>query len=392
MSREGRSKRCQSNGCRPFTSVMDDKENHWNRMSLISLRYHPTMRLPNDPFIPYQYTQMAPTFMTMKDGVSVHAPVGLGSIEFEVDDRYVAHLEFPFYGRAPAAPPQTYQLTTEHISQLTKRDPSQHKVTIHAIGTDQRSAQIQDYRQLLKGSRLVIQTSPEGPAAPVPTASSSSKFRRGLDKFAQKHLGQSINRSSPSPVISFGGKPGPGQMEVIKGIPVGQEKPQNHSFLTVLNSHQGSRPKLVKVDIHAGLALDGFKLHWTDGSKQTFGPCGGGQARSFKVDPPSRVVCIKVRSGAWMDAISIVHEHGETGLCGGDGGEQRVLGQCRLDVEVLRNPADAACQNLRQAARFADSSAPAGHGWTVWVLCTLLDMYTSVGSGMLCLCQSRSDQ
>ena len=27
-----------------------------------------------------------------------------------------------------------------------------------------------------------------------------------------------------------------------------------------------------------------------------------------------------------MDAISVVHEHGETGLCGGGGGELRVLG------------------------------------------------------------------
>ena len=326
---EGKSKRCNSNSCRPFTTSMDDKENHWNRMSLISLRYHPTMRIPNDPYIPYQYTQMAPTFLTMKDGVSIRAPVGLGSVEFEVEGRYVAHLEFPFFGSSPNAPPQSYHLTTEQIGQLIKSDPSKCKVTIHAIGTDQRSAQVQDYSQLQKGSRLVITTSPEGPAQPIPTSSSTagSKFKRGLDKFAQKHLGQSLSAPGPTPTVSHGIPAGPGQMEVIKGIAVGQEKPQNPSFLTILNSYQGSRPKLVKIDIHGGFALDGFKLYWSDGSKQTIGPCGGGSARTFKVDPPSRIVRVKVRSGAWMDAISIEHEHGETGLCGGAGGELRILGR-----------------------------------------------------------------
>lgn len=93
--------------------------------------------------------------------------------------------------------------------------------------------------------------------------------------------------------------------------------------------------KIITVSqIHAGFALDGFKLYWEDGTKQVIGPCKGGSARTFKVDPPSRLVRLTVRSGAWMDAVSVCWEGGETGLCGGGGGELRVLGEqaCRLRI------------------------------------------------------------
>lgn len=81
------------------------------------------------------------------------------------------------------------------------------------------------------------------------------------------------------------------------------------------------------MQIHAGFALDGFRLCWSDGSKQTIGPCGGGSVRSFDVTPPSKIVRLVVRSGLWMDAVSIVWEHGQTGLHGGGGGEVRILGE-----------------------------------------------------------------
>lgn len=72
--------------------------------------------------------------------------------------------------------------------------------------------------------------------------------------------------------------------------------------------------------------MDGFRLYWEDGTKQTIGPCKGGSPRVFKVDPPSDLTRLVVRSGAWMDAVSVCWKDGQTGLCGGGGGDVRELG------------------------------------------------------------------
>ncbi|KAL7007272.1 hypothetical protein EMMF5_003111 [Cystobasidiomycetes sp. EMM_F5] len=306
--------------------AMDDKENHWHRMSLMRLRYHPTMRLPRDPQIPYTYDAIAPSFSVIDDGVVVTGAVGLGSIEVQVDGSYRKHVEFPFCGRQSQPPPQTLRLTTAEITKLIDRDPGSCKVTIEAIGTDQRQAEIQDFGALCRGSRLIVHITSNDPAAPIPTASvtTSSKLKQSLGRLTHRDS-PSGNASCPIPIVSHGEAKGPDQLQVIKGIPVGQEKPQNPAFMVVLNSCQPTSPKLVKVDIHAGFALDGFRLCWSDGSKQTIGPCGGGSVRSFDVTPPSKIVRLVVRSGLWMDAVSIVWEHGQTGLHGGGGGEVRIL-------------------------------------------------------------------
>lgn len=75
----------------------------------------------------------------------------------------------------------------------------------------------------------------------------------------------------------------------------------------------------------SGLALDGFRLFYEDGSRQAVGPCSGGGSRSFTVSPPGKITKLTMRAGAWCDAVSISHTHGETGLCGGGGGDIRVL-------------------------------------------------------------------
>lgn len=258
MTTEGRSKRTKTDRCRCITPSMDNKENHWNRMSLMRLRYHPTMRLPRDPYIPYQYSAVAPTFAITNDGISVSAPNGLGSIEFQVDGQYVKHLEYPFVpsqggekdGSASRPPPQQIQLSTSEIGELASVDPLSRKVTITAVGTDQRQAEIEDYGNLLKTSRLVIKTSPEGPAQPVPTSSPADKLKQKLSKFTGGSSRSSGHMSPTALAHTHNEKAtaGPGEMVVIKGLPVGQEKKDN-TWMTILNSHQGQRPKLVKVDV-----------------------------------------------------------------------------------------------------------------------------------------------
>lgn len=243
MTTEGRSKRCNTSGCRLITPQMDDKENHWNRMSLMRLRYHPCLRLPRDPWIPYQYTRIAPTFAVIKDGVSVKAPVGLGSIEIQVDDRYVSHLEFPFFGQNSNPPPQEYTLTTAHIAELIGADPTKRKVTITAIGTDQRQAELLDYSELCRTSRMTITVSEEGPSAPIPTSSPGGIFKKSLSKFTNKH-------SQMPPVNGHhGASSSAATMEVVKGISVGSEKPQNPSFQVIFNSVKPHHPLLVKVEV-----------------------------------------------------------------------------------------------------------------------------------------------
>lgn len=241
MTLEGGSKRCKTSSCRPITPRMDEKENHWNRMSLIRLRYHPCLRLPRDPYIPYQYTAMAPSFAVIKDGISVKGGVGLGSIEIQVDGQYVTHLEFPFYGAKASPPPQDYILTTPHIAELIHGDPKKRKVTITAVGTDQRQAELQDYSELSRTSKIVVDISQDGPAAPIPTSSAfKSKLKLELGKFGKRHDNHVASTSS-----STHGK----TMEVVKGIPVGSEKPQNPSFQFVFNSVKGSKPLLTRVDV-----------------------------------------------------------------------------------------------------------------------------------------------
>lgn len=244
MTNEGCSKRTKTDCCRPITPQMDDKENHWNRMSLIRLRYHPTMRLPRDPYIPYHYAAMAPTFAITKEGVSVHAPVGLASIEIQVNGTYVNHLEYPFASHDAPPPPQDVQLTTRQIADLASADPKNTKISVTAVGTDQRQAEIEDYGQLCKESRMIVKTSPEGPAPPIPTASAGGKFKRAFNKLANKdgHHAEIV----PHP--GHGVKPGDGEMEIIKGISVGQEKREN-TFITVLHGFQGGRPKLVRIEV-----------------------------------------------------------------------------------------------------------------------------------------------
>lgn len=279
MVREAHSKRTNTSSCRCITPAIDCRENHWNRMSLLRLRYHPTMRLPNDPFIPYHYTAVAPAFSVTKDGIAVFAPVGLGSLEVQVDGRYVHHIEFPFAGPNPQAPPQNLRFTSSDIKELAKISDGleKHKITLTAVGTDQRQAEIEDYGALSRGSRLVIQVTPEGPQKPVPTGTSSaggaqatvgpthaggssgSKFFSKLDKFANKHGLGNLTAGMPIPGGAQGkvlhgqtSATGPGQIEVIKGIHVGQEKAEN-TWLVVLNSHQGNRPKLVKIEVSSSL-------------------------------------------------------------------------------------------------------------------------------------------
>lgn len=249
MTNEARSKRCNTSGCRPITPKIDDKENHWNRMSLLRLRYHPCLRLPRDPYIPYAYTRIAPSFAVVKDGLSVKAPVGLGSLELQVDDRYVSHIGFPFYGQNNGPPPQDYLLTTSHIAELIGADPTKKKVTLTAVGTDQRQAELQDYSELSRTSRMIINVSEEGPAAPIPTASASSLFKKSLSKFGGKHSHAHAGNGHASAAASSSS--GPKTLEVIKGISVGSEKPQNPSFQVVLNSVKGHRPRLIKVEVSA---------------------------------------------------------------------------------------------------------------------------------------------
>lgn len=306
-------------------------------MSLLRLRYHPTMRLPSDQDIPYQYTAIAPSFSVIKDGIAVHAPSGLGSVEIQVNDRYKTHIEYPYCGLScHQPPPQTIHLTHEHIARLCGADPTSCKVTIEAIGTDQRQAEIADYGELCRSSRLIVNVTSQNPAAPAPTSTTTSnKLMRALHKLGSNDR----PTSTSSAVIADATTAGPGQMAVITGIQVGQANPQNPAFLHVFNSHRDAKPKLAKVTIHAGGALDGFKLHWADGSVQIIGPCGGGEVRSFNVSPPSRVVRIVTRAGLWMDAVSVVWEHGETGLVGSGGGDLRVLGEW-LELWSLKSVAD----------------------------------------------------
>lgn len=245
MTAEGPSKRCKTSGFRPITPKTDDKENHWNRMSLIRLRYHPCLRLPRDPWIPYHFTKIAPSFSVVKDGVHIKAPVGLGSVEIQVDDRYVSHIEFPFFGRNHSPPPQEYILNTSHIAELISGDPTKKKVTLTAIGTDQRQAELQEYSELSSTSRMVITISEEGPASPIPTTSASSIFKRGLGKLGHKHAAASTSAGNGLNGHATGSK----TMEVVKGIAVGSEKPQNPSFQTIFSSVKPHHPRLVKVDV-----------------------------------------------------------------------------------------------------------------------------------------------
>lgn len=250
MTTEAKSKRTRTDSCRLIVPAMDDKENHWHRMSLMRLRYHPTMRLPRDPQIPYTYDAIAPSFSVIDDGVVVTGAVGLGSIEVQVDGSYRKHVEFPFCGRQSQPPPQTLRLTTAEITKLIDRDPGSCKVTIEAIGTDQRQAEIQDFGALCRGSRLIVHITSNDPAAPIPTASvtTSSKLKQSLGRLTHRDS-PSGNASCPIPIVSHGEAKGPDQLQVIKGIPVGQEKPQNPAFMVVLNSCQPTSPKLVKVDV-----------------------------------------------------------------------------------------------------------------------------------------------
>ena len=147
----------------------------------------------------------------------------------------------------------------KQIAELKSLDLANSRPSETAAGTDQPQEENDKYVQPSLGTRLTIRTNANVPAAPIPTFAPESKFKKTLHKFSHKHRsdvqpGSSIPESSIADTY--------GQMEVIKGTSVGQEKLEN-TWVTLLNSHQGSKPKLVKVEVSTTRVIDFPNSHIT---------------------------------------------------------------------------------------------------------------------------------
>jgi len=82
-----------------------------------------------------------------------------------------------------------------------------------------------------------------------------------------------------------------------------------------------------EIEIYAGAAFDGLKLHSSQSSSAAFGPLGGSSKARLLLEPNDRISKVEVRAGAWIDGINIHLQSGKsTGMQGNsEGGSLKVL-------------------------------------------------------------------
>ena len=279
----------------PIHSGNDDKHNHIHRAQAVRARWHPCFYIPSDPPLPYlgsndqatwvRWNEHGPSWTSTPRGALLKCDSGIGAVEVEVNGEYKTHIEWLNLASAsqPAqAPPKETLFDAAYLSGLVGFDvmhPSSPRVKLNAVACNMRQTELDDFRA-------------HGIARPLTVA--------GI---------------SPS-------------RTVIKSLPHGQTNRGGRQWELIFPHERDDAPRvqLVAIDIFSGASLDGLQLHYSNGTRCVFGPCGGTPFR-LQVGAGDTIQRLNVRAGAWIDAVEVVLKSGKSSGMRGNatGGSLRVL-------------------------------------------------------------------
>lgn len=155
-----RSPSCARSGCpsiSPINSSNDSGQNHIHRAQAIRARWHPTCRLPSDPYLPFlrsgdasarrEWNDTSPSWSAGANGPTARCSSGIGAIEVEVDGRYMTSIEFT--GLENGTPPSSsLQISPSYLASTLGFDPllGDRKVMLRALACNMRQSELKDYK------------------------------------------------------------------------------------------------------------------------------------------------------------------------------------------------------------------------------------------------------
>lgn len=214
-----------------------------HRLDVLRLRFHPAFRLPQDG--PRSTViETSPSFVPLEGGkFQVNAPAGLSIIEMNVNGDYRTHLEFL------QEQPTTIVLSMDDVCSRCKCSPNE-KISLEAMCINQQQKSVEN-----------------------------------LNKFVNSH-GVRL--------------PGVDGLVIKSDIFGGDSEGATKSTSIFLK--YGRFKQAVRITVHHGSFLDGFIIHWNDGSKDVVGKTGGGKSH-FDILSGEHIQGIVLRCGAWIDGL-----------------------------------------------------------------------------------------
>lgn len=239
---------------------------HWHRLDVLRLRFHPAFRLPQDG-PKGTFIETSPSFVPLEDGrFQINAPAGLSILEMNVNGHYRTHLEFL------QDQPKSLVLSIQDICARCKCNPNQ-KISLEAMCINQQQKTVENLHDFVNSHSIRLP---------------------GVDG----HVIQS---------------------DVFGGDTEGSTK-STSVFL-----RDGRFKQAVSITIHHGSFLDGFIIHWNDGSQDVVGKTGGGKSK-FSVLPGEHIQGIVLRCGAWIDGLQFKLSSGRVSpWFGGMGGSPTLV-------------------------------------------------------------------
>lgn len=280
----------------PIHAENDDRHFHLHQAQAVRARWHPSCRLPTDPPLPHLastdqgswivWNENEPVWTSTAMGAILTSASGIGVIEVDYNDEHRKRYEWLYLTdkRPEECPPKQLVITPAQLSSLVGFDvmsPSSPSIKLNALACNMRQAELSDYRK-------------HGVARPLTIP--------GID---------------PSRLVT-------------KSIPLGSPSNGDRQWSLIFPHERDDlssvRPVLRSIAIYSGACFDGLNFIYSDGHKAVFGPCGG-SPHIVNLDSNESIAQIKVRAGAWIDAVEIVLSSGRTSGMRGNttGGSLRAL-------------------------------------------------------------------
>lgn len=245
----------------------DEEGSHWHRLDVMRLRFHPAFRLPQDGPTGGRVNQSSPSFVPLEGGqFQVIAPAGLSMLEMNVNGHYRTHYEFL------QDQPKSMNLSIKDICDSCRCNPND-KISLEAMSINQQAKSVDNLNEFLNSHGVRLP---------------------GVDGVVIKS-------------DTFGGQS------------------EGSTRSTSIFMRDNRFKQAVRITVHHGSFLDGFIIHWNDGSRDIVGKTGGGRS-DFDIRAGERIQGIVVRSGAWIDGIQFKLSSGRVSeWYGGHGGSISVV-------------------------------------------------------------------
>ncbi|KAG2231273.1 hypothetical protein INT48_008480 [Thamnidium elegans] len=240
---------------------------HWHRLDIMRLRFHPGFRIPQDG-LKNQTDKTSPSFVPLESGhFLINAPAGISMVEMNVDGGYRTHFEFL------QDQPKVLQLSLDDVCNRCQCKPQQ-KISLQVISINQ-----------------------------------EEKCVENLQAFLQSHH------------VRLPGVQG----TVIQSDVFGGDSEGTTKSRSIFLKHNQQMKQAVRITVHHGSFLDGFIIHWSDGSRDCVGKTGGARS-DFDIMAGEKIQGIVLQCGAWIDGLQFKLSSGRmSAWYGGMGGSPTVV-------------------------------------------------------------------